>query len=68
MSTTHVEGSTTTKCFKERLDPIGLPDYQDLPIPFGAAGYLLRYRIYQGAIYLVAIRHCKEIGYSGEKD
>lgn len=45
-----------------------LPDYQDLPIPFGAAGYLLRYRIYQGTIYIVAIRHGKEVGYSGERD
>ncbi|TRO79800.1 type II toxin-antitoxin system RelE/ParE family toxin [Desulfuromonas acetexigens] len=45
-----------------------LPDYQDLPIPFGAAGYLLRYRIYQGAIYIVAIRHGKEVGYSGGRD
>jgi hypothetical protein len=39
-----------------------LSDYQDLVIPFGAAGYLLRYRIYQGAIYIVAIRHGKEAG------
>jgi len=45
-----------------------LPNYQDLPIPFGAAGYLLRYRIYQGAIYIVAIRHGKEVGYSGERN
>jgi len=43
-----------------------LPKYQDLVIPFGAAGYLLRYRIYQGAIYIVAIRHGKEAGYGGE--
>lgn len=32
------------------------------PLAVGATSYLLRYRIYQGAIYIIAIRHGKEDG------
>jgi len=42
-----------------------LPDYHDLIIPFGAAGYVLRYRIRGDVIYIVAVRHGKEAGFSG---
>jgi plasmid stabilization system protein ParE len=37
-----------------------LPDYRDLPISFGAAGYMLRYRIYEGSVYIVHIKHYRE--------
>lgn len=40
-------------------------DYRDLVIPFGSAGYLLRYRIQGDLLYIIALRHCKEAGYSG---
>jgi plasmid stabilization system protein ParE len=42
-----------------------MPDYRDLVIPFGSAGYLLRYRIQGDAVYIVALRHGKEAGYTG---
>ncbi len=42
-----------------------MPDYRDLVIPFGSAGYLLRYRIHGDVVYIVAVRHCKEAGYTG---
>ncbi len=38
-----------------------LPDYRDLYIRFGAAGYVLRYRTYQDNIYIVHIRHYREL-------
>ena len=41
-----------------------LPDYHDFIIPFGAAGYVLRYRIRGDVIYIVAVRHGKEAGFS----
>ncbi len=41
-----------------------LPDYHDIVIPFGAAGYVLRYRIRADVIYIVAVRHGKEAGFS----
>jgi plasmid stabilization system protein ParE len=44
-----------------------MPDYRDLVIPFGSAGYLLRYRIQADAIYIVALRHCREAGYFEDK-
>ena len=40
-----------------------LPDYHDIVIPFGAAGYVLRYRIQDNIIFIVAVRHAKEAGF-----
>lgn len=37
-----------------------LPDYRDLAIPFGAGGYVLRYRLHDEAIFVVSIRHYRE--------
>ena len=37
-----------------------LPEYRDLFIPFGAAGYILRYRLYLQSIYVVHVRHYRE--------
>jgi plasmid stabilization system protein ParE len=42
-----------------------MPEYRDLVIPFGAAGYVLRYRIHRDVVYIVALRHSKEAGYPG---
>lgn len=41
-----------------------MPAYRDLVIPFGSAGYLLRYRIQGDVLYIVALRHGKEAGYT----
>ena len=43
-----------------------LPDYLDLVIPFGASGYLLRYRIHGDTIFIVAVKHGKEAGFSSQ--
>lgn len=43
-----------------------MPDYRDLVIPFGSSGYLLRYRIHGDVLYIIALRHCKEAGYTGK--
>ena len=40
-----------------------LPDYRDLFIRFGAAGYVMRYRVYQDNVYIVHIHHYKELGF-----
>lgn len=37
-----------------------LPQYRDLLTRFGAAGYVLRYRVYAETIYIVHIRHYRE--------
>lgn len=41
-----------------------LPGYHDLIIPFGAAGYVLRYRIQDDTIFIIAVKHGKEAGFS----
>lgn len=41
-----------------------LPDYHDIVVPFGASGYLLRYRIQDETIIIIALKHCKEAGFS----
>ncbi len=41
-----------------------LPDYFDLVIPFGVSGYILRYRIQGDTIFIIAVKHGKEAGFS----
>lgn len=43
-----------------------LPDYHDLIIPFGSSGYVLRYRIQGDTIFIIAVKHGKEAGYSSQ--
>jgi plasmid stabilization system protein ParE len=43
-----------------------VPDYHDIVIPCGASGYLLRYRIHGDTIFIIALKHCKEAGFSGQ--
>lgn len=40
-----------------------LPQYRDLFIRFGAAGYVLRYRIHLDTVYIVHIRHYREVDF-----
>jgi plasmid stabilization system protein ParE len=44
-----------------------MPDYRDVIIPFGSAGYVLRYRIQADAVLIVALKHTKEAGFSSEQ-
>lgn len=39
------------------------PEHRELSIPFGAAGYVLLYRIENSFVYILAVRHQKEIDY-----
>jgi plasmid stabilization system protein ParE len=43
---------------------VDLPDYRDLYIKFGAAGYVMRYRIHQADVYIVHVRHYSEFGFN----
>ena len=38
-----------------------LEDYYDLFIPFAAGGYNLRYRVHKQSIYVIFIKHSKEL-------
>ena len=38
-----------------------LEGYYDLFIPFAAGGYNLRYRVYKQSIYVIFIKHSKEL-------
>ncbi|GFO54159.1 hypothetical protein GMSM_11660 [Geomonas sp. Red276] len=38
-----------------------LPGYFDIVIPFGSAGYVLRYRIEEQTIFIVAVKHTREV-------
>jgi plasmid stabilization system protein ParE len=40
-----------------------LPDFHDLIVPFGSGGYVVRYRIEENSVYIVGIRHSKEVGF-----
>ena len=37
--------------------------FHDLVIPFGASGYVLRYRIQGDIAFIVTVKHCKEAGF-----
>jgi plasmid stabilization system protein ParE len=41
-----------------------LPDFHDLVIPFGASGYVIRYRIQGDTALIIAVKHCKEAGFA----
>ncbi len=40
-----------------------LPSFRDLLLRFGAAGYIVRYRIEEEVIYIVHIRHYREFDF-----
>jgi plasmid stabilization system protein ParE len=52
-----------------RLGPVDpeQPDYRQLFIPFGAAGYVARYRVEGRLVVVLAIRHMREAGYETER-
>ena len=43
-----------------------LLDYHDIFIPFGASGYVLRYRIEGDIAFIIAVKHCREAGFSDQ--
>lgn len=43
-----------------------LPDYHDIFVPFGASGYVIRYRIQGDTLFIIAVKHCREAGFSDQ--
>ncbi len=41
----------------------GLPTYRDLLTRFGVGGYMIRYRVYLDTIYIVHVRHYREVDF-----
>ncbi|MCK4507584.1 MAG: type II toxin-antitoxin system RelE/ParE family toxin [Desulfuromonadales bacterium] len=41
-----------------------LSGFYDLIIPFASRNYVLRYRIYRETVFIVALRHAREVGFS----
>lgn len=39
------------------------PEQRELLIPFGVSGYVLLYRVEENKVYILAIRHQREVGY-----
>lgn len=52
-----------------RLGPVDpeQPDYHQLFIPFGASGYVARYRVEGRLVLVLAVRHMREAGYDAER-
>ncbi len=42
------------------------PAFREWPIPFGSSGYVARYRLNGETAVILAVRHQKEAGYSGD--
>ena len=51
-----------------RLGPVDpdRPDVRQFFMPFGAAGYVARYRIVEDFVVVLAVRHVREAGYGDE--
>ncbi len=39
------------------------PEQRELLVPFGVSGYVLLYRIEKNIVYILAVRHQREVGY-----
>ena len=44
----------------------GAPHYYDLPIKFGASGYGIRYKVLGDKVYIIHIKHNKELKYKSK--
>ena len=61
------KAATTLEDLPNTGKPVAdLSDYRDLHIRFGAAGYVMRYRVYQDDVYIVHIRHYRESSFKSE--
>ena len=43
-----------------------MPDFRDIVIPFGSSGYVLRYRIENNTVLIVAVKHGKVADFFGQ--
>ena len=59
------EGALLLERFPEAGRPANdlEPEHRELLIPFGASGYVLLYRVENALVYILAVRHQKEVGY-----
>lgn len=39
------------------------PEQRELLVPFGISGYVLLYRMEKNKVYILSVRHQKEVGY-----
>lgn len=39
------------------------PEHRELLVPFGSAGYVLLYRVENSSVYILDVRHQKEVEY-----
>lgn len=39
------------------------PEQRELLVPFGVSGYVILYRIEKNIVYILAVRHQREVGY-----
>lgn len=39
------------------------PEHRELIIPFGAAGYILLYRVEEDTVYILGLMHQREVGW-----
>ena len=65
---TVIKGSikTLSRCEYVGKPAEDLPGCYDMAIPFGVSGYVLRYRVEGDAVFIVAVKHGKEAGFSDE--
>lgn len=54
----------TSPCIGKPVE--GMPDCRELIIPFGSSGYVLRYRITGDTVYIHAVKHGKEAGFTDQ--
>lgn len=40
------------------------PEHRELLVPFGGSGYVLLYKIVEDVIFILAVKHQKEVGYT----
>jgi len=59
------EGALLLERFPEAGRPANdlEPEHRELLIPFGASGYVLLYLVENALVYILAVRHQKDVGY-----
>lgn len=58
---TLIEGAESLAEFPEKGRPWDLAlDFRELPVRFGARGYVIRYRIFDGQVIIVRVWHALE--------
>lgn len=58
---TLIAAAETLAAFPERGRPWDLEmDYRELPVRFGARGYVILYRVFEGEVFVVRVWHALE--------